>query len=109
MCSLRAVVLLSTVLNGIAASRCFYYARNELIPDKIFDHGLVNCPPGTKGCFYYPHRQCISGKFRIAYSITGCLGNPDICGKNEMEVKKLNGTARCCYHLGCNFELSAGV
>ncbi|EYB99215.1 hypothetical protein Y032_0124g1225 [Ancylostoma ceylanicum] len=80
-------------------------ARNELIPDKIFDYGLVNCPPGTQGCFYYPHRQCINGKSRITYSITGCLGNPDLCDRKELEVKKLNGTTRCCYHLGCNFDM----
>ncbi|ETN81060.1 hypothetical protein NECAME_08762 [Necator americanus] len=33
-------------------------------------------------CFsssFYQHRQCIGTRFGVVYSITGCLGNPDLC------------------------------
>ncbi|KAK6737860.1 hypothetical protein RB195_020144 [Necator americanus] len=99
------VVQLLAEVSYICAINCFYYGRNELKLSETFDYGLVNCPAGTKGCFFYQHRQCIGTRFGVVYSITGCLGNPDLCDSSVFSTRKLNGTGRCCYHFGCNLAM----
>ncbi|CAJ0605099.1 unnamed protein product [Cylicocyclus nassatus] len=99
-----AVVLLLTAFDPIFTLKCFSFARHELKLEDIFDYGLVECPKTSIGCFYYPHWQCFEKKCGVAYSITGCLNNPNLCITNKTATK-LNDVARCCYYSGCNYAL----
>ncbi|KJH50395.1 hypothetical protein DICVIV_03475 [Dictyocaulus viviparus] len=100
-----AVVHLLFLMDRVFAMSCFLYARNELLLDEIIDHGLITCPQGSVGCFYYPHRQCIGKRFGILYSITGCLDNNEMCPADTMSIRKINGTTRCCFEYACNLSV----